>query len=499
MSNIKNNFNKAAGIACALLVAMSVGGCKKSFLDSNPQAALPATQLYINQTGATQGINALYSELGAWPETAFPAMAIESMGGDEVQKGSTSGDSPLMGVYHTFTQTGNEPGFDDSFWDGEYTMVSLCNQAIDSIPKITMDNNLKNRYVAEAKFIRAYTYFRLARAYGDVPLRLHYPKSAADYNIPRTPRAQVYAQVEQDLTDAASVLPQSYTGTDLGRITKGAAWALHAKVAMYEGKWSDVLTYTNDVINENMYSLYPNFEKMFRIEQENCSESIFEIQNANTNSNPNANYSQYSQVQGIAPTYGWGFNIPTHALVEAFEPGDPRMNATILFAGGTSFEGDAIPALGGGHVDSMYNYKSYVPYAQALGFSNQGANQNVRVIRYAEVLLMNAEANNNLGNTTAALASLEKVRARARSNSLTPGVLPEITTTDKTQLQLDIWHERQVELAMESDRFFDVIRQGRGAELFGNRGFKAGKNEIQPIPVSEITLSGGLIKQNPGY
>src|ERR1700743_3589261 len=209
----KNNFVKGLSIAVLVIFIMAAAeGCKKSFLDSQPQGVLPATQLYINQTGATQGINAIYSDLGAWAQTAFPALAIESMGGDEVQKGSTPGDSPAIGYYHTFTQTGAENGFDNTFWDGEYAEISLCNQAIDSIPLINMDATLKARYVAEAKFVRAYQYFRLARAYGDVPLRLHYPKTAADFNLPRTPRAQVYAQIEQDLTDAASVLPKSYSG-----------------------------------------------------------------------------------------------------------------------------------------------------------------------------------------------------------------------------------------------------------------------------------------------
>jgi starch-binding outer membrane protein, SusD/RagB family len=144
----------------------------------------------------------------------------------------------------------------------------------------------------------------------------------------------------------------------------------------------------------------------------------------------------------------------------------------------------------------MYNYKSYVPFSDVI-LNNPGAGQDVRVIRYSDVLLMNAEAANETGNTTLALASLEMVRARARAGN--SAVLPPVTTTDQGQLRLAIWHERQVELAMESDRFFDVIRQGRAATLFADRHFVAGKNELQPIPTSEIQLSGGLIKQNPGY
>jgi hypothetical protein len=495
----KNNFIKISGIAFIAVLMISAVSCKKSFLNPPVQGALPASQLYTSATGAAEGINAIYALDRDFNHTAFPALAIESMGGDEVGKGSTPGDSAPMGFYHSFTQTGAETGFDDPFWDGQYSSISLCNQAIDSIANINMDATLKARYIAEAKFLRAYSYFRLARAYGDVPLRLHYPKTAADYNIPRTARATVYAQVEQDLTDAASVLPTTYSGTDIGRATKGAALSLHAKVCMYEtvttlAKWADVLTYTNDVISSGVYSLFPNFEQSFREANENNSEEIFEIQCPNVASNPSASTSQYSQVQGVAPTYGWGFNIPTAALVAAFEPGDPRMAATILFAGGTSAEGDPIPT---GQADNMWNYKSYVPFSDAILNGNPGAGQDVRVIRYAEVLLMNAEANNNQGNTAAALTSLEMVRARARAGNA--AVLPPVTTTDKTQLQLAIWHERQVELAMESDRFFDLIRQGRAATVLAGQGFKAGKNELQPIPLSEITLSGGLLKQNPGY
>ncbi|WP_299286790.1 RagB/SusD family nutrient uptake outer membrane protein [uncultured Mucilaginibacter sp.] len=128
---------------------------------------------------------------------------------------------------------------------------------------------------------------------------------------------------------------------------------------------------------------------------------------------------------------------------------------------------------------------------------NEGEDQNIRVIRYAEVLLMNAEAANETGNSAAALNSLEMVRARARGSNTS--ILPKVTTTDQTALRQAIWHERQVELAMEFDRFFDVVRQGRGPAVFGAKGFKAGKNELMPIPQSEIDLSGGKLTQNPGY
>ena len=494
----KNNFKKTA---CIAIIAMFVvaSGCKKSFLDVPSQGKVTASQNFFqNQTDAMSALNAIYANLREWRQTAFAPIAVESMGSDEALKGSHPGDSEYMNDFNTFTQTSTEGQISD-FWNGQYASINLCNQAIDSIPPINMDATLRARLVAEAKFVRAYGYFRLVRAFGGVPLRLHYPKSAADFNIPRaTQAAQVYAQIEQDLTDAASVLPQTYSGADIGRATKGAALALHAKVAMYQKKWPDVLNYTNQVMGLG-YSLFPNFEQSFRIPNENNSEEIFEIQCPSIANNGAADNSQYSQVQGVRTEAngGWGFNVPSPALASAFEPGDPRMNATILFPGNTTPEGDLIPAPTTDAPSLVaYNGKSYVPFSITY-YSNQGEGQDVRVIRYADVLLMNAEAANNQGNAAQALASLELVRARARAGNA--AILPPVTTTDHDALQTAIWHERQVELAMEFDRFYDVIRQGRGQALFGVRGFVTGKSELQPLPQNEIDLSAGLLKQNPGY
>jgi len=138
-----------------------------------------------------------------------------------------------------------------------------------------------------------------------------------------------------------------------------------------------------------------------------------------------------------------------------------------------------------------------VPFALYVSGYNQGCQQDKIVLRYAEVLLMNAEANNELGNTTAALASLEMVRARAREGN--PNILPKVTTTVQADLRAAIYHERRVELGMEFDRHFDVIRQGRGPAVFGPQGFVAGKSEVWPIPQNEIDLSFGTLTQNPGY
>ena len=469
-------------------------GCSNSFLDVPPQGQQKAVQFWVSESDATKAVDAIYANLRSWPNTAFAPIAVESMGSDDAEKGSTPADASFMNDFNNFTATSTEGQLSD-FWNGQYQNINLCNQVLGNIPAINMDANLKTRYLSEAKFVRAYSYFRLVRAFGDVPLRLSLPVNASAYNLPRTAKAEVWKAIEQDLTDAAGVLPQSYTGADIGRATKGAALALHAKVAMYQAKWADVKTYTDQVMTLG-YSLFPDFYQLFRVANENCSESVFEIQCALILGNPDASTSQYSQVQGVKGVVGggWGFNDPTQNLVDAFESGDPRLTATVIFTGKTTPSGDVIPA---NLTNPRYNMKSYVPFSLYVTGYNEGCQQNVRVLRYAEVLLMNAEANNELGNTAPALASLELVRARARAGN--NAILPKVTTTDKTALRTAIWNERRVELAMEFDRYFDVIRQGRAAALFGARGWTANKNEVWPIPQGEIELSVGTLTQNPGY
>jgi len=481
-------------IALGLIASfISFQSCKKSFLNVDPAQNTAATLFFKTQDDATKAVSAMYANLREWNNIAFAPIAVESMGSDDVEKGSTASDATFFNDYHKFTITAGDAQL-GGFWKGQYQNINFANQILTNVPGITMDETLKARYLAEAKFIRAYSYFRLVRAFGDVPLRLSLPKDASEYNLPRTAKAQVWAAIETDLTDAAGVLPQTYGSADIGHATKGAALALHAKVAMYLKKWSDVLSYTNQVMGFG-YSLYPNYEQLFRTTHKNNQESIFEVQCALIPNNPDASNSQYSQVQGVRGVTGggWGFNVPSPELAAAYETGDPRRDATIIFRGETTPEGDKIPATGD---NPMYNQKSYVPFSQYVSGFNEGCQQNKIVLRYADVLLMNAEANNELGSSAAALIPLEQVRARARGNA---AVLPKVTTTDQAALRTAIYNERRVELAMEFERYFDVIRQGRGTAVFGSRGWKAGKNEVWPVPQNEIDLSGGALTQNPGY
>jgi starch-binding outer membrane protein, SusD/RagB family len=308
-------------------------------------------------------------------------------------------------------------------------------------------------------------------------------------NVPRSSREEVYAQIIQDLTEASQVLPGTYPPSERGRATRGAALGMLAKVHLYQRNWSEVVNLANQV-EDLGYNLVPDYYSIFRISGENNIESLFEIEAQTIPGNCAASNSQWAEVQGVRGQFGWGFVEPTEDLVNAFEGGDKRLEATILFRGETTREGDVINP---NAPNPRYNKKAYVP-SFVTRECEYGRDQNVRILRFAEVLLLRAEAANELGDTEQALSDLNRVRTRAG--------LSAIQAASQEQLRQRIWQERRVELALENgDRFFDLVRQGRAAEVLQAQGkqFQTGKNEVMPIPQQQIILSGGTLTQNPGY
>lgn len=186
---------RITGLAIASLLILA--RCTDKFLDVPPQGQQKAEQFFVSESDATKAVNAIYANLRSWTNTAFAPIAIESVGSDDAEKGSDPSDATFMNDYDNFTVTSTQGQLSD-FWNGQYQNINLCNQVLDNVPSINMDATLKARYLAEAKFVRAYSYFRLVRAFGDVPLRLTTPVNTSDYNIPRTPKAAVYAAIEQD-------------------------------------------------------------------------------------------------------------------------------------------------------------------------------------------------------------------------------------------------------------------------------------------------------------
>jgi len=456
--------------------------CKDDFLDIKEEGVTASTAFFQTQEDAINATSAIYSFLRSWENSAFPYQFVFGVPADDVEKGSNPGDASFINVYNDFTYTQSDSGI-EGYWIGQWQAVNRANQVITNVPAIEMDATLKNRLIAEAKMLRAYFYFNLVRIYGGVPI---FDGLQQNYNIPRNSTDEVYNFIIADLTAAAEVLPTSYPASDLGRVTKGAALGLLSKVYLYKKDWQKAYDASSQVMGLG-YALDPDFNHLFRPDGEFGSESVFEV---NCQCTSEYGGSQYAEVQGVRNQFGWGFFTPTAALENAFEPGDIRKELTILREGETTPEGDLIHK-GDPQAGNVWNQKVYVPVALNNSACGSGSVQNIRILRFAEVLLINAEAANELGNTATAVTNLNKVRNRAS--------LPNTAAASQADLRTAIWHERRVELALEGDRFVDLVRTGQAASVLAPYGFTAGKNEVFPIPLNSIVSSQNVLTQNPNY
>jgi tetratricopeptide (TPR) repeat protein len=362
---------------------------------------------------------------------------------------------------------------------------------------------LKNRYLAEARFLRGLYYFDLVRAWGGVPLvlTLETPSKMA-----RSTADEVYQQIIDDLTFSIDFLPKKseYKAADAGRATKGAAQSLLGKVYLFRKDFVNAAVYFQDVINSNEYDLEADFVNVCGVGGENGVESVFAVGALQVEGTENGG-DQYANTQGVrgTPNKGWGFNRPSEDLRNSFETNDPRLELTIIDVGQVI---DGITILGDGTTPDIttdengvvierecYNRKIWVPGTTTI--SEWGHYR--RLILYADVLLMYAEALNENNNPGQALIYLNMVRERARAGN--PDILPDITTSDKEALRTSIYNERRCELAMEGIRFWDLVRTDRATQVLGPLGFVTGKNELLPIPQNEIDISQGALIQNPNW
>ncbi|MBW6490347.1 MAG: RagB/SusD family nutrient uptake outer membrane protein [Lentimicrobium sp.] len=474
-------------VSFLFITALIFSSCK-DYLDFPPENSIPAEGFFETAEHAEQSVNSIYAHLRSWPMVSFAYIIMQEITSDNAVKGSAVGDASFINDYDNFTFTANQFVLKD-YWAGRYTGINLANQSISNIPDITMNESLKTRLIGEAKFLRALLYFDLVRAFGDVPTPTAVPVGP-EINF-RTPEAQVYEQIESDLLDAISVLPATYDAANKGRATSGAAKGLLAKVYLYIERYGDASRLASEVVSSGIYSLENNFYNVFRVAAENGPESLFEIQAQQIDGNWGVSFSQHSEVQSVRGQWGWGFNIPTDDLAEAFDAaGDNvRKAATILYKGDVTPDGDVIagvPSLDGISGIPRYNGKAYYPPAQQV-YGPFGSGQNIRVLRYAEILLIQAEALIRDGNASAAAAPLNAVRGRVQ--------LPLISSPSLE----DVLLERRLELAFEGDRFFDLVRTGKAATVLASKGFTSGKNELFAVPQELIDLSEGNLTQNPGY
>lgn len=451
------------------------------FLDVESKERIEAGDSEENYT-PEQFVNGVYGMFTDW-DYGFSFLAVTEIISDNADKGSSTTDTGTdKNLFDelTFTSTA---GSLSAMWSRWYKTIGRATQAIEYAESYGLtDEEYKNRLIGESKFLRAVCYFWLVRGWGDVTLQ-HID------NTNRASKEEVYAFIEQDLTEAMQVLPASYNNANLGRATRGAAHGLLSKVYLYQEKWQEAYDAATAVINssEYNYSLLDDYSFIWRLEGENSSESLFEIQ-ARGESIAHG-VQQYSQTQGArggTANLGWGFNTPTENLLAAFneEGDDIRRDATIMFRNSILYDGFAI----GNTENPMYNYKAY-------SSANKGADdtdKNIRYLRLGEIYLIQAEAANELGLTSQALAALNTIRNRVD--------LPNVATTDQAELRRAIWKERRLELAFEHDRWFDLVRTGQAQEAMAadNKTFVVGKHELFPIPNQQL-IDTPEMTQNPNW
>lgn len=476
----------------------------KNFLDEVPQGQLTQENFPTNENEALLATNAAYSTLRDWyfHSGGFPILDIMS---DDAYKGSNPSDQQSnVGPYDIFGITPTQDGL-DRWWNALYEGVRHTNVVIEKLPEIKMDEAKKNNYIAQAKFLRALYYFDLVRAWGGVPKILI---SDPPLKATRATKEEIYDQIISDLNAAIpNLIERSVQDkTDYGRATKGAAISLLAKVNLFQGDFQNAFNNASLVIASNEYNLDPDFGHTFSVLGQFNQESIFEVGALGKDGNDNGG-NQYGNTQGVrgTPNKGWGFNRPSLDLIATFEDGDPRKEATIIFLNEVI---DGVKILGDGSTPDItyadpnktiikeiecYNQKVWTPTSS----NAEGWGHNRKLIRYADILLVAAEAANEIGNTSDALKYLNMVRSRARQGDT--NILPDIVISDKATLKTIILHERRVELALEGHRFWDVIRTGNAPKIFGPLGFVESKNELLPIPQSEIDISEGSIIQNKNW
>ena len=488
---------KGLRISGSILIAgllLIVGGCT-DFLTEDLKGDFSSSTFYKNESQALQAVNGAYNGL-AFSRFDNALWVFGDIASNDAVKGGNPGDQAEITYIDEFNADANN-GIISNYWAFAYEDIARANNVITSVPAVEMNEALRNRIVGEAKFIRAYNYFNLVNIFGRVPLKLQPQITQEAIHVPLSDVSTIYQQIEKDLTDASMVLPPSYTSDDIGRVTRGAALAMLGKVSLYQQKWSEAINYFHMVENLGEYGLLPKYADLFKLEFENSRESIFEIQHL-TDQDP---FTGNALNQWFAPSTegGYYFNAPTQDLVNAFETSttgeaDPRLDASIGRDGQPWLNGEPFNA--SWSPTGFLTKKHQQPLSEISSSLKGDGDLNYIYLRYADVLLMKAEAFNETGNADSALTNLNKVRARARSSfngTLPNDLLKNVTTSNANELRTLIQHERRVELAQEFHRYFDLMRWGKAvAETALGQEFSYDSKRYQPIPQAEIDANQAL-------
>lgn len=484
-----------------ILLALVSSACS-DFLEENLQGTYSSATFYKTEGHAYLAMTGIYN-VASFASTNNNLWVFGDVASDDATKGGNEGDEPNIKFIDEFTYTRNN-GALDRIWKTYYEGISRANYLLYYGPGITMEETLKARILGEAKFMRAYFYFNLVNIFGEIPLKLNPPLNDAEINKPKSTVEAVYNQIENDLTEAAEVLETTYTGADVGRATKGAALGLLAKAHLYRGEWSEVLTAIQAIDALGIYNLQQVYKNNFIDSTQNNSESIFEIQHL-SNQSPKLG-SHLNQYFSPSKDNGYYFNVPLQNFVDEFEVTtglvpDPRLDYTVGRAGQLWVNGEAFdPAWS----PTGFLQKKHVQPKKEEPIIGD-ASLNYVYLRYADILLMKAEALNETNQTSEAIVPLNVVRKRARESYLydedLPGfgavptdLLPDVISTDQQIVRDAIRHERRVELGFEFHRFFDLIRYGAAtAEAALPPAFDYADNQGRfLIPQSELDTNPAI-------
>jgi len=480
-------------IAGVLLTGLA--GCNK-FLDETPTAHLSTSSFYKTSADATAAVLDAYRNLKDQAYGGYSPSSFGDIMADDANKGGGgASDQSLIQDLKQFTAKADN-GYVYNAWRDNFRGIFLANTVLQKVPGISMDSKLQTQILGEAYFLRGYYYLQLDRLFGRVPI-IKAPIDNGDYNVPQSPEADVLALIESDANAAINDLPNQsdQDKSQRGRATKGAAQALLLETYMWEKKWTQAQQLGDQIITSGQYSLAPDVTQIWTLAGEFGPESIFEVNNEDIPGKGVGNL--LNLFDAPRNTWGYGFVVPSQSLVNEFETGDPRLNATVIFNNEKLPDGTV--ANTATSETGYWNRKYWLPVNEIPTNNGGGTGDgptNDRVYGLAEVMLWTAEASFQNGNVSHATDLVNSIRERARKSggNTDMSILPAYTTVTLA----NIYHEERVETALgEHRRFYDLIRTGRAASLLPN--FKVGINEHVPIPLSEIQLSGGVLTQNPGY
>lgn len=472
-----------------LLLSVSAA-CTRSFIDLQPESTTTVDLLYETDSHFQDAVNACYTAL----QTQYQSFWIfADVPGEDVAQEVVKNDAWYFA--DAFTMTDNVPLLHDT-WSNYYVGINRANIILEKIEEA--DETLvqqKDRHIGEAKFLRALAYFDLARIFGAVPLITRSLLPAESYDIGRTDVQTLYTNlIIPDLLDAATKLPQSYSGAHVGRATSGAAKAMLGRVFLTIGDFLNAEATLQEVTTMG-YALLPNYEDLFDYtSDEHHSEYIFDIEYEEGLGNQGSVFTHRFMPNSSAMADFYGIRggelaetfSPTPILRDIFLDEDQRKDITIGDSGGFYDANGNFQRLP--QATSQNYTKKYITPVQLV--NDSGANW--KVIRYADVLLMYAEALNENGKISEAIAQLNAVRTRA-------GV-PTYTVTNPEDIREKIYTERRLELSFEGHRWFDLLRTGRALDVLAPLGMQSFR-VLFPIPLSQMQVINdpAIFPQNPGY